>query len=244
VAGAAFDQCEAGAASAGNLRIQRVARAERAWLALVQGNLADASRWAESIDAAELQTFAREPEALVLARVRRAQGEARSVAALLERLLALAEEAAREISVVAILAQLAIVNAELGDERHALEALQRALALAEPEGYVRVFLDEGVAMSTLLQRALQRQVYPRYVARLLGAPEATTGSSREFMTRREREVLRLLALGLSNRAISEQLVTSQATVKTHIHHLIGKLGVASRAQVVIRAREMGVLEAC
>ena len=63
------------------------------------------------------------------------------------------------------------------------------------------------------------------------------------MTRRERDVLRLLALGLSNRAISEQLVTSQATVKTHIHHLIGKLGVASRAQVVVRAREMGVLEA-
>jgi len=70
-----------------------------------------------------------------------------------------------------------------------------------------------------------------------------TGASREFMTRREREILRLLALGLSNRAISEQLVTSQATVKTHIHHLIGKLGVASRAQVVVRAREMGVLEA-
>jgi len=79
-------------------------------------------------------------------------------------------------------------------------------------------------MSTLLQRALQRQVHPGYVARLLGAADAATGTSREFMTRREREVLRLLALGLSNREISEQLVTSQATVKTHIHHLIGKLG--------------------
>src|SRR5262249_25545612 len=128
-------------------------------------------------------------------------------------------------------------------ERRGLEVLQRALALAQPEGYVRVFIDEGAPMLTLLKRALQRQGYPGYVARLLGAAGAAAGSSREVVTRRAREVLRLLALGLSNRAISEQLVTSQATVKTHIHHLIGKLGVASRAQVVIRAREMGVLEA-
>jgi LuxR family maltose regulon positive regulatory protein len=242
VASAALDQCEAGAAAAGNLRIQRVARAERAWLALLQGNLTDASRWAESVDAAELERFAREPEALVLARVRRAQGEGRTVVPLLERLLASAEEVGREISVVGILAQLAVVHAQHGDERRALDALQRALALAEPEGYVRLFIDEGASMSTLLQRALQRQVSAGYVARLLSAADATQGAAREFMTRREREVLRLLALGLSNRAISEQLVTSQATVKTHIHHLIGKLGVSSRAQVVIRAREMGVLE--
>ena len=65
----------------------------------------------------------------------------------------------------------------------------------------------------------------------------------ELLTPRERDVLRLLALGLPNRAIAERLVTSEATIKSHVHHLIDKLGAASRAEVLVRARELGELEA-
>jgi DNA-binding NarL/FixJ family response regulator len=108
-----------------------------------------------------------------------------------------------------------------------------------------VFLDEGEPMSGLLGRLRQRGVRVAYVSRLLAA----SGSGHdpplphvELLTPRERDVLDLLALGLPNRAIAQRLVTSEATVKSHVHHLIDKLGVRSRAEVPVRARELGVLE--
>jgi len=182
----------------------------------------------------------------MLASVRRAQAAAQEILALLDRLLTGAEEQQRTGSVIALLVQLALAHGQAHDELAALSALERAVRLAEPGGYVRVFLDEGEAMSGLLRRLRNRGVGVAYVSRLL----ATFGSGHdlpppriELLTPREREVLDLLALGLPNRAIAERLVTSEATVKSHVHHLIDKLGVRSRAAVPVRARELGVLEA-
>jgi ATP/maltotriose-dependent transcriptional regulator MalT len=96
-------------------------------------------------------------------------------------------------------------------------------------------------MELLLRRTLSRGIRPRYVSALLhacGGQGAATG----VLTQRERDVLRLLGEGLSNRDISERLVLSEGTVKTHVHNLISKLGVESRAQALIRAREIGVLD--
>jgi DNA-binding NarL/FixJ family response regulator len=76
-----------------------------------------------------------------------------------------------------------------------------------------------------------------------GAGAQQAARTTELLTPREREVLRWLALGLPNRTIAERLVTSEATIKSHVHHLIDKLGVASRAEVLVRARELGELEA-
>jgi LuxR family maltose regulon positive regulatory protein len=243
----ALNEAEGAAHQQGSARSERQARAERAWVALLDGRAADAVRWAEQLDRSDLETYAREPEALVLARVRRAQGVAGEVEPLLDRLLAGAEQAGRTDSAIGLLIQLALVREQAGDAAAALGAFQRAVGLAEPGGYVRVFLDEGDHLLVLLRRLLRVAEHAASAARLLAA--FSVGAVREvptahlnLVTPREREVLRLLALGLPNRAIAERLVTSQATIKSHVHHLIDKLGVASRAEVLVRARELGELE--
>jgi LuxR family transcriptional regulator, maltose regulon positive regulatory protein len=125
--------------------------------------------------------------------------------------------------------------------------------LAEPQGYVRLFLDEGPALLALLRLAQRHGLAPRYVARLLqaaGAPAERAHSVPalqamalvEPLTARERDVLRLVLLdGASNREIARQLVLSVNTVKKHIANLYGKLNVQSRAQAVAKARVLQLL---
>ena len=181
----------------------------------------------------------------MLASVRRAQGAAQEILPFLDRLQAVAEHRQRTGSVIVLLIQLALARGQAHDELAALHALERAVRLAEPGGYTRVFLDEGELMSGLLRRLRNHSIGAAYVARLLAIFDS--GRNRpsphvDLLTPREREVLNLLALGLPNRAIAEHLVTSEATVKSHVHHLIDKLGVRNRAQVPVRARALGVLE--
>jgi LuxR family maltose regulon positive regulatory protein len=241
----ALDQAEDAAHQQGSTRIERLARAERAWVALLDGRRADAEHWAETLDPSGLEAYAREPELLLVARVQRARGATVEVAPLLERLLTTAEQVGRTNSVIAVLVQLALTCEQVGDGSGALAALERAVVLAEPAGYVRVFLDEGEPLRDLLRRLLRRGSAATAAARLLRlfAPSGErTAHTAELLTPRERDVLNLLALGLPNRAIAERLVTSEATVKSHVHHLIDKLGVASRAEVLVRARELGELD--
>jgi LuxR family maltose regulon positive regulatory protein len=240
-----LDQAEEAARQQGIPRLERVARAERAWIALLDGRAVEAERWADALDPTALDTYAREPEVLVLARIRRAQGAAAELAPLLENLLAAAKEVGRCDSVIAILLQLGLGREQAGDEQGALDALARAVSLAEPAGYLRVFLDEGEPMLTLLRRLLRRGGAAAYTARLLQAfavGRERAASMPDLLTPRERDVLRLLAQGLPNRAIAERLVTSEATIKSHVHHLIDKLGAASRTEVLVRARQLGELE--
>ncbi|MBV9172232.1 MAG: response regulator transcription factor [Chloroflexi bacterium] len=123
--------------------------------------------------------------------------------------------------------------------------MQRAIELGEPEGYIRVFADERDRMAVLLRQALSRGIRRRYVATLLGACGPSTGgpprTGLAVLTAREREVLHLLGLGLSNKEIAERLVLSEGTAKSHVHNLISKLGVESRTQAILRARELGAL---
>jgi len=130
----------------------------------------------------------------------------------------------------------------------ALSALCRALSLAEPEGYVRTFVDEGEPMAHLLRLSLSRGIAPDYVARLLAAfdqeiePEPPGMQSLvEPLTERELDVLRLIVAGLSNPEIADELVIAVSTVKTHINHIFGKLGVDRRTQAVARAQELSLL---
>jgi LuxR family maltose regulon positive regulatory protein len=126
------------------------------------------------------------------------------------------------------------------------------MALAEPEGYVRLFADEGQPMTALLQRAAAHGVAPAYAARLMAAirspahgvsgrqsPEPAILA--EPLTEREREILRLLAAGASNPEIARKLIVAVSTVKTHVHNTLGKLNVRSRARAVARARELNLL---
>ena len=144
-----------------------------------------------------------------------------------------------------------------------MDALAGALTLACPQGYVRVFADEGPPMAALLgalvaaQRAEQaaaRGVPLGCLARVLrafGEKPATPGAGRgaaamvpglvEQLTARELEVLALLAAGMPNPRIAEQLVVTLDTVKKHVSHLLGKLGAANRTEAVTRARQLGLV---
>jgi LuxR family maltose regulon positive regulatory protein len=139
-----------------------------------------------------------------------------------------------------------------GDRTSALFTLERALVLAEPEGYIRLFVDEGAPMRALLRQAYARSRVSGYVVTLLSAfgeqnlsdlplASARPGALTEPLTEREREVLHLLLEGASNRQIAQRLVLSVNTVKRHVYNLCGKLGVQSRAQAIARARSLHLL---
>ena len=137
----------------------------------------------------------------------------------------------------------------------ALTALKRALTLAEPEGYVCTFVDEGLPMTQLLARAAEQGIMPDYVHKLLAAFEATKEGSIsaptpllptsqpliEPLSQRELEVLQLVAQGFSNREISERLFLALSTVKGHNRIIFDKLQVQRRTEAVARAQELGLL---
>jgi LuxR family maltose regulon positive regulatory protein len=147
-----------------------------------------------------------------------------------------------------VLTLLALTWHEKDDPDQALHALERALSLAEPEGYVRIFVDEGAPMAELLSQAAERGIAPNYVRELLSAfdvPEPKkphrTQPLVEPLSDREIEVLRLAAAGLSNREIAEQLYISINTVKAHTKSVYRKLDVHNRTQAINRAQELGLL---
>jgi LuxR family maltose regulon positive regulatory protein len=149
----------------------------------------------------------------------------------------------------------ALAHEARGNQSAALISLERAMALAAPQDYVRIFLDEGLPMNGLLNRAGARGIVPHYTGRLLqafrsekqhpaAAPIQATPSTQpliEPLSPRELEVLELLAQGLSNREVAERLFLALSTVKGHNSRIYGKLQVRRRTEAVARARELGLL---
>ena len=129
----------------------------------------------------------------------------------------------------------------------AVNILEHTFSLAEPEGYIRIFIYEGEPMQKLLREAESRGIQPKYVSKLLVAFGETASqfpycpALPEQLSKREIEVLRLIQTGMSNRMIAEELIVSESTIKTHINNLYGKLGVQSRTQAVARATELNLL---
>ena len=221
-----------------------------AQLALAQGDLASAVRWVQErqLGVDDKLSPPRELEYLTLARVLIAQHRPREVLPLLAQLLHLAEREGRMGNALEILVLQVLASRACGDEVGAMERLARALSLAEPEGYIRLFVDEGEPMVALLRQAYARGIAPDYVATLLsaaGAPilaaPAPVHSLLEPLTERELEVLRLLVAGLSNATMAQELVITVGTVKSHINHIYGKLGVQSRSQAIARAHTLNLL---
>jgi LuxR family transcriptional regulator, maltose regulon positive regulatory protein len=238
------------------------ALAWRAHIELAQGNLKAALSWVEQCGLSTSDdhlSYQREREYLTLARVRIAQGcddpsafFFQGVSQLLDRLLQDAEAKARGSSILEILLLQALALAAQDEQDAALFPLERALSLAEPEGYVRLFVDEGASMRALLRQALARGITPRYASTLLtafGEPAETTEAHPpspadllvEPLTKREREVLQLLSEGASNREFAQRLIVSTGTVKKYVYNICGKLGVQSRVQALVRARALHLL---
>jgi LuxR family transcriptional regulator, maltose regulon positive regulatory protein len=210
-----------------------------------QGRLDEALAWArqEGLSADDDLTYLREFEHLTLARALPSDEAVR----LLTRLLAAAEAGGRTGAVIETLVLLSLAHHRLGALPTALAALERALALAEPAGYVQVFADEGPPMSNLLRASARHTAMPPYVHRLLTAlggsppvPQRSTpsGGLVEPLSQREHDVLRLLATDLSGPEIARRLVVSLNTVRTHTKNIYAKLGVNSRRAAVRRAEEL------
>ena len=188
------------------------------------------------------------------ARVHLAQGDPTAALAVLEPYRRQVAEKAWADEELKALVLLAVAFDAHGERARAVELLDEALALAEPGGFIRIFVDEGAPMARLLREALSRGVRPDYVRRLLAAfpvddaeqaaslAAAAAGSRlAEPLSSRELEVLALIAEGLTNQEIAARLYLSLHTVKAHARNIYAKLGVSSRTQAVARGRALGYL---
>lgn len=236
--------------------------AGRAQLALAQGRLEDAERWADERegDIEADVTYPRERDNLVLARVLLAIGETSRASALLERL---EREAALEGRVGSLIETRVVRAVRLdatGDHAQALALLAAVLGDARREGYVRVFVDDGAPLLKLLRglakpsRNSHRLTTPvrTYLQRVVGAFEPRSAEHAgaveqsglvDPLTERELEVLELVAAGRRNQEIAQQLFVSVDTVKKHISHILDKLAVSNRTEAVAEARGLGLLRA-
>ena len=261
----AVDEAERAAPSPAPASLLNPVPAQRARLLLAQGDLAAAERWTHErgLSPDDEPGYAQEVAYLVLARVLLAQHRPAEALPLLQRMLTTAHAQDRTGSVIEIQALQALALAASGDDPAAVDTLAEALTLASPEGYVRVFAEEGAPMRALLTRlvaaqrsehAAARAVPLDYLARLLPAfddkplePGARPSTATVLpglidpLTARELQVLSLLAAGKSNPRIAEELVVTLDTVKKHVSHLLSKLGAANRTEAVTRGRQLGLI---
>jgi LuxR family maltose regulon positive regulatory protein len=243
----------------------------KARLHLYQGNLEAASLWIQEsgVSSQSPLDFVHMADHITLARVFLAQGVSHGedgpmhvarrdrlheALGLLARLLDMSSRAGATGYEIEILVLQAVIYQALGDLDDGVERVTRALALAKPAGYVRTFVEAGPSMMDLLKEAAVRGTAGDYVARLLAAFRAErdrntraspsgVGSEAlvEPLSDRELQVLRLIAVGLTNKEIAHKLVLAVGTVKKHNNNIYGKLGVSRRAQAIRRAQELGLI---
>jgi LuxR family maltose regulon positive regulatory protein len=232
----------------------------RVWVA--QGRLKEALDWArkQGLSPEDDLSYLHEFEHITLARVllatnnrNRTDSLIHETTGLLERLLKAAQEGGRIGNVIEILILQALAHHAQGDLSAALLPLGQALSLAEPQGYIRIFVDEGSPMLQLLREAAARKIMPDYTSKLLAAfevqeqatsPIPTSPASQpliEPLSQRELEVLRLFKTELSGPEIANQLVIALSTVRTHTKSIYNKLNVKDRRAAVKRAIELNLI---
>jgi LuxR family maltose regulon positive regulatory protein len=221
----------------------------QARLDLSLGNLARAEQWADAVTLTpeRFATHSFDTELSTLIRVRIAQGQLEIALDLLTQaqVTALTDERWGDLLEITILQALAYQVQ--GNLSAALKAVTEILSQAKAEGYVRLFVDEGLAMATLLRQAAKVGIVPDYVAQLLAAfphhalsPENSVEHQPlpDPLSERELDVLRRMVVGYSNPEIAHELVVSVGTIKTHTSHIYVKLNVRNRAEAIKRAIEL------
>jgi LuxR family maltose regulon positive regulatory protein len=221
----------------------------RLWL--MQGKLAEATQWAHSY---QEQRALDKPwgvlSELTFAHILLADKKIEAALKVLTRCEASAQAAGIMSWLIRSLALKALGYQAVNDVNQALTSLQQALSQAEPEGYLRTFIDYGPPMQQLLQQAAAQRISPAYVSKLLAAFPDFGFKSRiqnlkpemvEPLNERELSILRLMAAGLSNREIADELYLSVNTVKWYSSNIYGKLGVKKRVEAVDRVHELGIL---
>jgi LuxR family maltose regulon positive regulatory protein len=214
---------------------------QRVALAVATRDLDLARRWEATLPAGADQASVN--HCLARARLSLAEGRPRAALEHLERALAALAPTDLVTLRVQVLALEAVARRAHGQPEAALAALEQALALAGPGGFVRTFLDEAAPMRELLRRAAARSPGPADSQRLLAAFAQATAPPADALalTVRERQILRLMAAGLSNRDMAEELVIAEATLKRHVSNLYGKLEAHSRTQALARAASLKLL---
>ena len=226
----------------------------RLWIS--QGRWTEAEAWVreQGVSVDDELSYVREFEHITLARLLLARSErdgadpaVSAALSLLERLLEAAERGGRGRSVIEILVLQVLARRISGDVAGAMTRLERALVLAEPEGYVRIFVDEGPALAGLIKESARTVALRSYAESLLaafGAGEHRAPHQRgltEPLSERELDVLRLLATDLDGPEIARHLFVSPNTMRTHTRNIFAKLGVNSRRAAVRRATELELL---
>jgi LuxR family maltose regulon positive regulatory protein len=198
--------------------------------------------------------FQREQDHITLSRVQLAQGKYAEASSLLKRLSGAAQSGGRFGRLIEILNLWAVAFYLQRKISEALRVIEHSLELAEPESYIRIFIDLQEPMAQLLELAVKNGIHPEYARQLLANFPAAEDSKKapinvqkhnlallEPLTQREIEVLQLIAEGQANKEIAKHLFISLRTVKFHTTNLYAKLEVSGRAQAIIKARELGLL---
>ena len=239
----ALENIKALMTSFGVQRMEVLAGAVLARLNLILGQVDVAVKWVEGYRLHREQ-FSREFEELTFARTLLATGVLDELPSIVHPILNKAVAAERTQSVIEAMILLSLYHHARREVEPALEWLEKSLRLAGPEGYVRIYLDEGKALMGLFPRV--HHAAPELVSLILGqqqpevAPQPAQGETLlDPLSQQEIRVLKLIVVGKSNQEIAEELVISVGTAKWHVHNVLQKLGVSNRPQAIARARELG-----
>jgi LuxR family maltose regulon positive regulatory protein len=224
-------------------RLSMLAAAHTANLQLLTGQGEVAARWAAEYQAVRTR-LQHELADLTLVRVLLKTGNSENVPSILDALLEQGQAQGRVRTRIEIMTLMALFHRAEKDIPAAVDWLSQALELAAPEGFLRIFLDEGTALLDLLPKA--RQAAPELVDAILSSQRAEGASAispldqlPDPLSEQELRVLGLIVTGKTNREIADELVISVGTAKWHVHNILQKLGVRNRSQASARARELG-----